>query len=65
MKRIVVQLKSGSCYTYQTALPRVRVGTKVIVPPPYWCPEMGASVGKVVSFKSDYAGQCVTITSKA
>jgi len=42
-----------------------QLGTKVLVPPPYWCPEMGTSVGKVVSFKSDYVGECVTITSKA
>jgi len=65
MKRIVVQLKSGSRYTYQTALKRVRIGTKVIVPPPYWCQEMGASVGTVVSFESDYTGTLVTIYERA
>lgn len=65
MKRIVVQVKSGSRYTYQTALKRVRIGTRVIVPPPYWCQEMGPSVGVVVSFESDYTGPLSTIYSRA
>lgn len=58
MKHVVVEMDSGRDLTYETDL-RVRVGTCVEVPAPYWMSE--PQWGKVISLESDFEGDLVRI----
>jgi len=58
MKAVVVEVESGRHLTYETDL-KVRVGTCVEVPGPYWMP--GTQYGKIVALESDFEGDLVRI----
>ena len=61
MKKIVVKLSSGKEFTYLTDL-KVRIGTKVLVPAPFWSAEPNQK-GKVKSLTSEYNGECIHVLS--
>jgi hypothetical protein len=68
IKRVQVQTQTGTVLTYETDLKGIRVGTRVILPAPWWLHGVDNQTtmkGKVISLTSDYTGDCLNIISRA
>jgi len=63
MKRVIIDNK----YTYETNIPRLRVGNKVVLPTPYWLRDVRGNtwIGRITSMTSTYEGYCEKIISRA
>ena len=67
MKRVQVTFSNNKTFSYETDLKNLRVGTRVLVPAPWWARYDNNTTmeGKIASLTSDYTGDCIKIISKS